>query len=89
MSRRRPRTDVNHKEIVSALRKAGALVQSLAGVGSGCPDILCFASGRLVLLELKAGKGKVTDDQIAFLKAGWPVFVVRDAESAIAIVRGE
>jgi hypothetical protein len=38
--RRAARVDVNHPEIVDALRKAGASVLSLASLGEGCPDLL-------------------------------------------------
>lgn len=31
--------------IVEALRAAGVFVQSLAGVGDGCPDLLCSVRG--------------------------------------------
>jgi hypothetical protein len=58
---RRARVDDNQRQIVAALRKAGASVQHLHAVGQGCPDILvghvCPETGRRVntLLELKDG----------------------------------
>lgn len=45
--RRAPRTDANQAEIVAALRTRGALVQSLAGVGAGVPDLLVGWRGAL------------------------------------------
>jgi hypothetical protein len=52
---RAARIDANHAEIVSALRRTGCSVQSLAGVGVGCPDILAGRSGVMVLMEIKDG----------------------------------
>lgn len=43
--RRAPKIDRNQPEIVEALRKAGAFVQSLAGVADGCPDLLVGYGG--------------------------------------------
>ena len=37
---RAARVDDNHVAVVEALRKAGAMVQSLAAVGDGVPDLL-------------------------------------------------
>jgi hypothetical protein len=49
----------------------------------GAPDIVCVIRGRYVGIELKAGKGKQTEDQLAFQvnleKAGGAYLVVRDA----------
>ncbi|HJP47915.1 hypothetical protein [Acinetobacter venetianus] len=38
--RRAAKIDANQTEIVKALRKFGASVQSLASTGKGCPDLL-------------------------------------------------
>ncbi len=51
--RNRPRLDSNHAEIVSALRAVGCTVQSLASIGSGCPDLLAGINGRNHLMEVK------------------------------------
>lgn len=51
--RRAAKVDGNHAEIVSRLRSCGVWVQSLAAIGSGCPDLLCWHRGRYFLLELK------------------------------------
>ena len=50
------RTDANQAVIVDALRKVGASVQSLAGIGKGCPDLLVGYKGVNYLLELKDGR---------------------------------
>jgi len=43
--RRTAKVDANHREIVDALRRIGAGVQSLAGVGNGVPDLLVYFRG--------------------------------------------
>lgn len=65
---RAAKVDANHGEIVTALRKVGASVQSLAAVGSGCPDLLVGFRGCNFLIEVKDGAKppsarKLTDDQ--------------------------
>jgi len=87
--------DQNHPEIVTALRKAGRLVQSLAGNGSGVCDLLVYrgpvsgvVGGRLFLLEVKDGNKppsgrKLTPDQQEWIALGWPVVVVMSAEEAL------
>jgi hypothetical protein len=89
--RRAAKVDLNHAEIVKALRKVGCKVTSLAAVGNGVPDLLCWhpASGRrTVLLEVKGDKGALTPDQVKWHAewAGALVFVVRTPEEAIAAV---
>ena len=65
---KRARIDDNQKQIVSYLRKVGATVQSLATIGSGCPDILVGYGGVNYLFEIKRpGKRKqLTSDQITW-----------------------
>lgn len=53
--RARPRIDANQPDIVKALRKMGAFVQSLAAVGDGCPDLLVGFRGKTYLIEVKDG----------------------------------
>lgn len=89
--RRAAKVDANHAEIVKALRKIGCKVTSLAAVGSGVPDLLCWhpmAGRRMVLLEIKGPGGKLTPDQTKWHSewAGALVFVVRTLEEAIAAV---
>jgi Holliday junction resolvase len=83
--------DDNQTAIVSALRKAGVLVLSLAAVGKGCPDLLISRGGKLALVEIKDGskvpsKQRLTPDQERF-HAVWPVYIVRSVDEALAIVR--
>lgn len=85
----RGRTDGNHGDIVDALRRSGALVLSLASLGRGVPDLLCWKAGTFVLVEVKQPKGTLTADQERFRAQGWPVRVVRSAEDAIAALKGD
>lgn len=69
--RRAAKVDRNQAEIVTALRAAGASVQSLAAVGRGCPDLLVGFRGKNLLMEIKDGSlppsGRtLTDDQVTW-----------------------
>lgn len=75
--RRAARVDANHAEIVNALRRIGAAVQDLSGVGQGCPDLLICYRGHNLLIEIKDGSKppsarKLTPDQVRW-HAKWPV----------------
>jgi len=90
--RTRPRLDANHNEIVSALRKAGAHVQSLASVGSGCPDVLVSFQEKWYVLEVKDGgksasRQALTDDEATWHKASHaPVHIVNSVEQALKVL---
>lgn len=90
--RRAARTDANQDQIVSALRAAGATVQSLAVLGKGVPDLLVMFQGNLSLLECKDGakppsKRKLTDDQQKWHQAwGCIVHVVMNPQQALAAI---
>jgi hypothetical protein len=93
--RRAAKVDANQSEIVFALRKIGATVQPLHGVGEGCPDILVGYRGRNYCLEIKDGAKppsarKLTKDQVRWHEQ-WrgQVCVVCNIEEAIAAVMGE
>jgi hypothetical protein len=88
--RRAAKVDANQDAIVSALRAAGASVQSLAAIGKGCPDLLVGTTemgGLLYLMEIKRGKAKPND-----LQKKWhdewktDVHVVYGPEDALRIV---
>ena len=87
------KVDRNQSEVVAALRKVGASVQSLASIGKGCPDLLVGYHGILYLMEVKDGanipsKQLLTDDQKKWHEAwnGSPVHVVRSIEQALKIL---
>lgn len=83
---RHGRRDSNHVAIRTALRAAGRLVIDLGDVGRDVPDLLVLSAGgsrRLVLLEVKAPKGVLSDGQKA-LREKWPVTVARTIDDALA-----
>lgn len=92
--RRAAKVDENQAEIVKALRKIGAKVTSLAAVGNGVPDLLCWYAGLWTLLEVKDGSKppsarKLTEDQERWhaVHADARVFVVTTTDEAIAAVQ--
>lgn len=90
--RRAAKVDANQEQIVSALRAAGAIVQSLAAIGKGCPDLLVSFRGNLFLLEVKDGnkrpsEQKLTKDQLTWHQAwGALVEVVNSPEQALRAI---
>ena len=52
---RASKADTNQREVVKALRDAGATVQHLHRVGAGCPDLLIGYRGMNLLAEVKDG----------------------------------
>jgi hypothetical protein len=69
--RRAARTDRNHAEIVSALRKVGAHVTSLAAVGDGCPDLLVGYRGKLHAVEVKDGRKPPSHRALTLEQQAW------------------
>ena len=80
------RIDTNHKEIVKALREAGATVVSLASMKHGCPDLLGGYAGETLLMEVKMPKGKFTPDQLDFLNK-WKGGAISRVDSVDAAIR--
>lgn len=95
--RRANKVDANHDEVVTALRKEGYLVQSLAPIGGGVPDLLVGATKAngervRVLLEVKDGskpksRWALTPDQKLWHEL-WTghAYVVKSVEEALAVV---
>jgi len=90
---RAAKVDANQAAVVDALRKAGAMVQSLAGVGEGVPDLLIGIRGKLALFEIKDGskspsRRKLTPDQVKWHQkwAGYPVCTVDGVEAALRML---
>jgi Holliday junction resolvase len=85
--RRAARIDLNHGEVVDALRKVGVSVVSLASVGNGIPDLLAAKNDKVWLIEVKGPKGKLTPAQVEFM-ATWPgvVHIVRSVDDALRLV---
>lgn len=92
MARRAAKVDDNQREVVAALRAAGATVQHLHAVGAGCPDLLVGYHGVNYLLEVKDGnkppsKRKLTPDQEVWHR-DWrgSVHVVKDIDEALGVI---
>jgi hypothetical protein len=83
--RLKAKVDNNHKAIVDAFRSCGWLVLSLAPVGQGVPDLLISKHGHMRLVEVKGKRGKLTEQQMDFIKSGWPVDVVRSVGEALIL----
>ena len=91
--RRAAKLDDNQAEIVSALWRVGATVQSLAAVGNGVPDLLVGFRGRLLLLEVKDGSKAPSRRRLTPAQEVWhlawrdvPLHVVQTPEEAIHAV---
>ena len=86
------KTDTVQKEIVSALRRAGALVFLTHRVGGGFPDIVVLWRGQWLLAELKTGNaGLNAAEQEWHAKAArsvGKVYVWRTAEQALRELGG-
>ena len=83
------RTDNNQKKIVIFMRKLGATVLDLSGVGKGCPDLLVAFKGLLYLVEVKnpERKWKYTEDQEVFHKVwGSAIHTVETEEDVLKML---
>lgn len=81
------RVDTNHKEIVAALRQAGATVVSLAAMKHGCPDLLVGYEGETLLMEIKKdAKAKFKPAQLEFMSK-WKGGAVSRVDSVDAAIR--
>lgn len=90
--RRAARVDANQDAIVSALRAAGASVQSIAPCGRGIPDLLVGFRGANMLMECKDGAKPpsartLTPDQQKWI-ADWrgTVAIVLSADDALRTI---
>lgn len=87
------RVDGNQREIVEALRKAGATVTQTHIVGHGFPDIAVGwfnpETGRAetTLIEIKMPGGSFTPDELAWGRA-WvgTYYVVRSVSEALEVI---
>ena len=90
---RAAKIDANQEQIVTALRAAGASVQSLAGVGKGVPDLLVGYQGQTLLLEIKDGRKPpsarlLTEDQLRWHGSwkGGALAVVDSPDAALRMI---
>jgi len=90
--RKRGRVDGNQAEIVRALRQYGATVESLANEGGGVPDLLVGIQGRNLLMDVKDGKAKPSQQRLTADEKEWhanwrgSVWTVRSVAEALAAV---
>lgn len=91
--RRAARIDANHVRIAEALRDVGAIVESLAAVGDGVPDLLVGYRSETHLLEVKDGaktpsKRRLTPEQRTWHERwrGRPVAVVLNETEALRAI---
>ena len=91
--RRAARVDDNQAQIVRVLRAVGATVQSIAGVGDGCPDLLVGFRRQSFLLEVKDAAKVPSAQKLTKLEERWhllwqglPVSVVHTPEEALEAI---
>lgn len=92
--RRAARVDGNQGTLVAGLRKVGATVTCLHGVGRGVPDLLVGWRGRNYLFELKdpaqvPSARKLTDDEATWHSA-WKgqAAVIETLDDALRVLVG-
>jgi Holliday junction resolvase len=72
------RRDANEGDIIDAFTALGWSVQRISA--KGAPDLVCAKGQRVVFVEVKTAKGKLTEDQVTW-HANWrgpkPVIVRR------------
>jgi Holliday junction resolvase len=90
---RAAKIDANQEQVVTALRAAGATVQSLAGVGKGVPDLLVGYKGQTLLLEIKDGnkppsKRSLNEDQLRWHGSwkGGALAVIDSPDAALRMI---
>ena len=90
---RAAKIDANQEAVVTALRAAGATVQSLAGVGKGVPDLLVGFKGQTLLMEVKDGfkplsKRSLNEDQLRWHNVwkGGALAVVDSPDAALRMI---
>ena len=90
---RAAKIDANQEAVVTALRAAGATVQSLANVGKGVPDLLVGFKGQTLLFEVKDGfkapsARLLTEDQLRWhgVWKGGALAVVDSPDAALRMI---
>jgi hypothetical protein len=86
------KADDNQREIVRALRDAGATVMHLHTVGGGCPDICVGYRGGNYLIEIKDGSKPLSAQKLTPAQFDWHrtwrgrVAVVNSVEAALKVI---
>lgn len=97
MIRYSSKRDDNHRQIVAALRSAGAFVQDMGSIGKGFVDLVVGYGGYWFVLEVKDGSKpqsarKLTPAQLQWIfdvKGRAPVHVVETVEQALSVIQGK
>lgn len=78
--------DTVEAEIITAFEAAGGAVLTVSSTGA--PDLVVFHRGRVFLVEVKARRGTLTPQQVAFHAAwrGPTIHIVRSVEDALTLV---
>ncbi len=93
--RRAARTDANHSDVISALRRVGCFVVDTSRLGQGFPDAVAMRLGRVHFVEIKDGAKvpsarKLTPAEAEFIEDcayhGVTVHVVTSIPEALAAV---
>lgn len=90
--RRAARVDANQPEVVKALKAAGMTVCDMSALGSGVPDLLVGWRGINVLIEVKDGAKKPSDQALTAPQKTWhetwagQIHIARSPEEAVMIV---
>jgi Holliday junction resolvase len=91
--RKAAKIDANQIEVVIALRKAGASVQSLAATGKGVPDLLVGYRGINYLMEVKDGNKMLSKQKLTIDQEHWhslwrgSVHIVKSVDEALKILQ--
>jgi Holliday junction resolvase len=86
------KADDNQREIVRALRDAGATVVHLHTVGGGCPDICVGYRGANYLIEIKDGSKPPSAQKLTPAQLDWHrdwrgrAAVVNSVEAALKVI---
>lgn len=90
--RLRGRTDHNQSRVAKMLRRAGASVLVMSGLGDGAPDLAVGFRGANWFLEVKDGAKKPSARQLTPLEDAWhrawrgQVAVVNNEAEALAAI---
>jgi hypothetical protein len=84
------RVDLNHQEVVKALRSLGASVFDASRMGQGFPDLVVGYKQQTVLVEIKSSEQKrFTNAQLKFMAEwkGSAVVRINDIDGAIRLIK--
>lgn len=82
--RRAAKRDANEPEIVKALRDRGFLVKHL----NEWDLQVCRRNDKMIwMMEVKTEDGELKESQKKMIADGWPLYIVRSIEDALAVVK--